>query len=64
MNGQQNLTHVNIATAGTVSKAPKMNTAPGKIFRVASYTLEYKGPYNSGVMASASPNSEFTFPVK
>lgn len=42
--------------------APNRNIAPGRIFKVAIYTLEYSGPYTRGIVASASPKREFTFP--
>lgn len=53
-----------MATAGTVIPAPSRNTAPGSTFSVAIYTLEYRGPYTKGIIASANPKSEFTLPEK
>lgn len=53
---------MNIRTAGTVRPPPSRKKAPGKLLSVAPYTVVYMGAYTKGIMASATPNKEFTLP--
>lgn len=52
-----------ILKAGIVIRTLTRNTAPGRIFKVAMYTLEYSGAKIIGIIVSATPNSEYTLPV-
>lgn len=56
-------THRNITTAGTVNPPPSRKKAPGNVFMVAEYSVVYIGAYTRGIIASATPKNEFTFPV-
>lgn len=56
-------TYKKITTAGTVIAPPSRKKAPGSVFMVAAYTEAYSGEQINGTSASATPNSEFTFPI-
>lgn len=47
-----------------MSPPPRRKKAPGNVLMVAVYTEVYIGAYTKGIIASATPKNELTFPEK